>query len=155
MIVLGISGAITSLGDTLYPAQSHEEGMRLAQADNAPAILRLRILHPYIALSAGCFVVIVAAMIRHLRPSRDTARWSNAVVWLFVLQTSVGGVNVWLKAPVVMQVVHLLMADAVWVSMVFLSAGALSTDVIHLEDKTFAPEPDTGPVPPTAHTLQA
>ena len=152
MIVLGISGAITALGDTLYPAQSHEEVMRLAQADNAPAILRLRILHPYIALSAGCFVVIVAAMIRHLRPSRDTARWSNTVVWLFVLQTAVGGLNVWLKAPVVMQVVHLLMADAVWVAMVFLSAGALSTDVIHLEDKNFAPEPETGALPPTAAT---
>lgn len=152
MIVLGISGAITALGDTLYPAHSHAEVMRLAQADNAPAILRLRILHPYIALSAGCFVVIVAAMIRHLRPSRDTARWSNAVVWLFVLQTAVGGLNVWLKAPVVMQVVHLLMADAVWVSMVFLSAGALSTDVVHLEDKNFAPEPVLGASPATPAT---
>ena len=139
MIVLGISGAITALGDTLYPAQSHQEVMRLAQADDAPAILRLRILHPYIALSAGCFVVIVAAMIRHLRPSRDTAKWSNFVVWLFVLQTAVGGLNVWLKAPLVMQVLHLLMADAVWISMVFLSAGALSADVVHLEDKDFAP----------------
>lgn len=146
MIVLGISGAITALGDTLYPAQSHDEVMRLARADNAPAILRLRILHPYIALSTGCFVVIVAAMIRHLRPSADTSRWSNAVVWLFVVQTAVGGINVWLKAPVVMQVVHLLLADAVWVSMVFLSAGALSADVIHLEDKNFAPEPHVSAV---------
>ena len=144
MIVLGISGAITALGDTLYPASSHDEVMRLARADNAPAILRLRILHPYIALSSGCFVVIVAAMLKHLRPCRDTARWSNIVVWLFVVQTAVGGLNVWLKAPVFMQVGHLLLADAVWVAMVFLSAGALSTDVVHLEDKNFGPEPASG-----------
>lgn len=147
LIVLGISGAITALGDTLYPAHSHEEVMRLARADNAPAVLRLRILHPYIALSAGCFLVIVASMIRHLRPSRDTARWSNAVVWLFVIQTAVGGLNVWLKAPVVMQVLHLLLADAVWVSLVLLSAGALSTDVIHLEDKIFASDASVGASP--------
>lgn len=144
MIVLGISGAITALGDTLYPANSHDEVMRLARADNAPAILRLRILHPYIALSAGCFIVIVAAMLKHLRPSRETARWGSMVGWLFVLQTAVGGLNVWLRAPIPMQVIHLLLADAVWLSMVFLSVGALSADVVHLEDKSFAPDLESG-----------
>jgi heme A synthase len=46
---------------------------------------------------------------------------------LFFVQLCLGGINVVLLAPVWMQLVHLLMADLVWISFVLLSASALST----------------------------
>lgn len=138
MGVLGVSGAITALGDTLYPAVSHESVMRLARSANAPAILQLRILHPYIAISVTCFSIIVAAMARHLRPSRGTAFWSSGVFIVSAVQIGVGSLNVWLRAPLVMQVIHLLLADAVWVVMLCLSASALTSSVVAIEDVDFS-----------------
>jgi heme A synthase len=48
------------------------------------------------------------------------------VIALFALQLGVGVANVWLLAPVWMQVVHLLLTDLLWIAMVLLSASALS-----------------------------
>ena len=46
---------------------------------------------------------------------------------------AIGGVNVWLKAPVWIQLVHLLMADIVWVAAVLLTAAAFAPSVVHIE----------------------
>ena len=138
MGVLGVSGAITALGDTLYPAVSHEAVMRLARSANAPAILQLRILHPYIAISVTCFSIIVAAMTRHLRPSKGTSYWSSGFFIVSAIQIGVGSLNVWLRAPLVMQVIHLLLADAVWVVMLCLAASALTNSVVAIEDVDFS-----------------
>jgi cytochrome c oxidase assembly protein subunit 15 len=46
---------------------------------------------------------------------------------LFMLQILGGGLNVTLKAPVWMQIVHLLMADAAWIGLVLLGAAALAS----------------------------
>ena len=139
-MALGASGAITALGDTLYPAQSHEEVMRLAAQPDAPFLLRLRILHPYIAGSVGLYLILIAGLVAHLRPSAQTRFWGRAVGWLFLAQILVGLVNLWLKAPVVMQVLHLLMADVVWIAVFLLASSALAVDVVKVEQVRFSPE---------------
>lgn len=139
-MALGVSGAITALGDTLYPATSHEEVMRLAAMPDAPFLLRLRILHPYIAGSVGLYLILIAGLVAHLRPSAQTRFWGRTVGWMFLSQVVVGGVNLWLKAPVAMQVLHLLMADIVWISVFLLTASALAVDVVKVEQVRFAPE---------------
>lgn len=146
MIVLGISGAITALGDTLYPARSHEEVMRLAEAANAPFLLKLRIWHPYIAGSVGLYLLLIAGLVAHLRPSSDSRRWAGALGWLFLAEILVGLTNVWLRAPVAMQVIHLMFADLIWVTLTFLAYSASVDGVVHVEDIIFSagkdvPEP--------------
>lgn len=46
---------------------------------------------------------------------------------LLILQGTAGVTNVLLLAPLWMQIVHLLMADLVWISYILLSASVLSS----------------------------
>lgn len=129
MLIVGASGAITALGDTLFPARSLREGLQQDFSSTAHFLVRLRIWHPILAIATGVYVVASGSVIRMLRPSRETHRFFWAVAVLFAVQLLAGGLNVWLLAPVWMQLVHLLLADLVWISFVLLSATALSQEV--------------------------
>lgn len=50
MMILGASGAVTALGDTLYPSTSLIEGVRQDFDPTAHFLIRLRIFHPPIAI---------------------------------------------------------------------------------------------------------
>ena len=56
MFVLAASGALTALGDTLFPAGSLAEGLRQDIDPAAHFLLRLRIFHPIIAVVVGSYV---------------------------------------------------------------------------------------------------
>ena len=157
MIVLGISGAITALGDTLYPARSHEEVVRLAEQVNAPLLLKLRLWHPYIAGSVGLYLILIAGLVAHLRPSGESRRWASLLGWIFLCELVVGLTNVWLRAPLVMQVIHLMLADIIWVTLCLLSCSACMDGVVRVEDIVFSSgvtplaQTPTKVAPPTWH----
>lgn len=126
MLLLGASGAIAALGDTLFPAVSLREGMRQDFSDTAHFLLRLRVLHPAIALATGAYLVFATRMVARLRPSGTTRKLATAVAALFAVQIGAGFLNLALLAPVWMQLVHLLLADLVWISTVLFAASALA-----------------------------
>ncbi|MGB0388602.1 MAG: COX15/CtaA family protein [Ardenticatenaceae bacterium] len=128
MMLLGMSGAITALGDTLFPANSLAEGLRQDFSDSAHFLIQLRTIHPVLAVLAGFYIVWAARQIAHLRPNLWTTRLSQALIGLFMLQILLGVVNLVLLAPIWMQLVHLLMADFVWMAFVLLGAAALAHD---------------------------
>jgi protoheme IX farnesyltransferase len=138
MIALGVSGAVTALGDTLYPVANHEEAVRQSLAAGANFLQKLRILHPYIAGSVGLYLILIAGLVGHLRPSAQTKRYASGIYTLFFLQIAVGCLNVELLAPVWLQLVHLLLADLVWLNVVLFAAAALETGVPQVEA---APDP--------------
>jgi len=154
MLLLGISGSITALGDTLYPAaadQGFSESLQLRLSPTAHLLTRLSILHPLIALSVGLYLVLIAALSSHLRPSPDVKRFSQAIGSLFLLQIGLGLLNVLLKAPIWMQMVHLFVADLTWMSLMLLTASALAAGVPQVEKMSAAEleagaEPGTEPV---------
>jgi heme A synthase len=57
----------------------------------------------------------------------------RAVVVLAITQVALGFVNVWLLAPVWMQLTHLLVADLLWIALVLLAASALARSETVLE----------------------
>lgn len=125
-LVLGTSGTIAALGDTLFPVESLREGLAQDFADTAHFLIRLRVWHPFIAVMLGAYLVGVAWLIRQWRPDPATRRLAIGMSGLFVTQLAVGSLNVVLLAPVWMQLVHLLLADLVWILLVLLTAAALS-----------------------------
>jgi protoheme IX farnesyltransferase len=133
MIVLGASGAVTALGDTLFPVRDHADAVAQSLSPGAHFLQKMRILHPYIAGSVGLYLLLIAGLTAHLRPSPLTRRYAYAVGYLFLFQCALGGLNVFLKAPVWMQVVHLLVADVVWIYAVLLAAAALGKSVPQVE----------------------
>jgi heme A synthase len=128
IIFLGVSGAITALGDTLFPAGTLAEGIRQDFEPTAHFLVRLRLWHPIIAVLSGFYVTLLAALIAGFGDDRQLKKLSLSLIGLFAFQLLAGLINLILLAPVWMQIVHLLLADMVWLALVAFSArlyGAL------------------------------
>ena len=127
-VFLGISGALTALGDTLFPASDLAEAIRQDFSPTAHILIRLRLLHPTLAMIVGGYLIAFAGYTRLRSGSQPASRWSRGLTILVILQLGAGIVNVLLLAPVWLQLVHLLLADAVWVFLVLMGAALLSSD---------------------------
>ncbi len=125
-MIIGASGALTALGDTLFPVNSLAEGIRQDFTPTAHFLLRLRLLHPSVAVVVGIYLLILAGVIRVQRPAQPTQALAYALTILVLVQLGAGLLNVFLLAPVWMQIVHLLLADGVWIVLVLLTASALA-----------------------------
>ena len=124
MIGVGKTGAIAALGDTLYPASSLLEGLKADFAPTTSVLLRLRVLHPALGVAVGAMLVFGTAAIPLAADDRRGRLARRAVVALAAVQVVVGFVNVWLLAPIWLQLTHLLIADLRWIALVVLTASA-------------------------------
>lgn len=123
--LIGISGSIAALGDTLFPAGSVLQGLRQDLSPSAHLLVRLRTLHPLIAVSVSLLLLYLVSVVRALgRPAARRA--ATRLNLLVVLQLAVGSLNIVLLAPVVLQLAHLLIADLVWIALVLTAAHALA-----------------------------
>jgi heme A synthase len=127
-LFLGASGALTALGDTLFPVKSLAEGIQQDFSNTAHFLIRLRLLHPTIAAIVGLFLILLAGYIRIRRTDGMTRVLTLALMVLVLVQLAAGVVNVLLLVPVWMQIVHLLLADLVWIVLIFVSASALAIE---------------------------
>jgi cytochrome c oxidase assembly protein subunit 15 len=127
LMLIGVSGAISALGDTLFTAPTLAEGFRQDFADGSHLFLRLRILHPIFAVLIGLTLFALA-----LRPAASPStpaqvkRFSMALLLLIALQLSTGTANLLLRAPVWLQMVHLLLADLIWIVFMLRAAATAS-----------------------------
>jgi heme a synthase len=122
VMVVGVTGSLAALGDTLFPASSL--GSALAQDFSATSgwLVRWRWLHPTVALFAGIFLIWLLA-----HAAQQKAHWNNRrlcalVLLLLAVVYSLGLLDVLLLAPLWVQVAHLLAADTLWASLVVLTA---------------------------------
>ena len=123
VMVLGVSGAIAALGDTLFPSRTLAEGWVQDFNPAASIFVRLRVFHPAIAAIAGGWLLYFAVSTAARRTDLRGRAW--LVLGLLGAQVTAGVANLLLSAPVWMQMVHLLLADAMWISLVILCAGTL------------------------------
>ncbi|HYH47695.1 MAG TPA: COX15/CtaA family protein [Thermoanaerobaculia bacterium] len=126
LLLSGVSGAIAALGDTLFPATSLAHALEQDLSPTAHILIRLRLFHPGIAVAAGACLLFLAPRLRQRRPAPAVRRLANWTTGLVFLQLLAGAVNVLLLAPVWMQMVHLLLADVLWIAVVLLGATALA-----------------------------
>lgn len=122
MLVLGMSGAVIALGDTLFL------GLEVSPQESplVRTLVAIRPIHPVIAVLVGIYLSVMGFRLLDLRPQPFTARLVIVLMMLYVVQILAGSVNVVLKAPVWMQIVHLLLSDLIWVVLVLLAAVSLS-----------------------------
>jgi heme A synthase len=126
LLVLGMSGALTALGDTLFPVTSLQQGLSQDFSATAHFLIRLRLLHPTIGILVGIYLIVMASYMRNTRTGGDTRRFSLLLTLVFIVQLAAGFLNVILLAPVWMQLVHLLLADLSWILLVLLSSAVLA-----------------------------
>ena len=143
-VLLAITGAVAALGDTLFPAESLRHGLAQDLDPAAHFLVRLRPLHPLLAATVGLYLLLLAGLLAHLRPSPGVARVAKAMCVLFGIQIVAGLVNLLLLAPVAMQLVHLLLADAVWVLLVLAALESFAVGVEHVEKRNVLPAEPAG-----------
>lgn len=114
LMLVGAAGAITALGDTLFPAESLLDGIR--DDFTGAFLVRLRWIHPIVAVGAGLLLVWLAP--RYAHHGGRVARFGTTMTWLVAGQLLLGVLNVLILAPVWMQIVHLLVADLTWIAFV-------------------------------------
>ena len=122
-MVIGITGAVAALGDTLFPATSLRSSLAQDFSSSAPVLLHLRTVHPAVAVVASAYVLWVILKIDLRRTRRS--RTAIALVILFLAQIGLGIMNVLLLAPVWLQILHLCVADLLWIVLVVASADLL------------------------------
>lgn len=118
LVLLGVSGVIAALGDTLFPAKSLQAGFAQDLDTTANVLLRLRMWHPMIAGATAAWLLFYTVT--------AGTRLAWIVAGLLAAQIAAGLLNLILLAPVWMQMVHLLLADALWISLVLLCATNLA-----------------------------
>jgi heme A synthase len=126
MVFVGATGAVTALGDTLFPTPSLAAGIAQDFAAGAHLFIRLRAIHPALAIMTAGMVVVVMGLVRSLRPTPATRVFSKVAASLAVAQVAAGIFDVLTRAPIAMQIVHLLLADSVWIALVLTGAAALA-----------------------------
>lgn len=126
LILTSMTGAVTALGDTLFPIEPtwgpgliDKVGAGLSTANHF--LVRLRAVHPAVAIFAGLYVCwLVVPLVRE-----GGNRWAKAALHLTLTELALGALNVLLAAPGWLQIIHLLLAHSLWVTLLL---TALSRD---------------------------
>ncbi len=127
-ILVAATGSIAALGDTLYPSHSVAAGLAQDIAPSAPLFIRLRSIHPFVAIGSALLVLGLASLAPAARPSRDVTRFARALSIAYFVQLGLGALNVMTLAPTWLQLTHLLSADVVWILLVMLATSALALE---------------------------
>lgn len=128
VLFIGVSGAITALGDTLFPAESLRIGIEQDFSPTSHFLVRLRVWHPVIAIVISFYVIFLSLLVGLMYQDRLSRRISLTIIILFLFQLLVGVINLALLAPVWMQIIHLLIADLVWVTLVIYAATVFAIE---------------------------
>ena len=128
MMFVGASGAVAALGDTLFPPESLHSALATDLSMTGHFLVRLRVVHPFAAIGVAFFVLFYRMMVAGPSAPRVVQRWGTRVRVGVLIQLAIGLLNVMLLAPAWMQLLHLLMADLVWIALVLLLAHALGEE---------------------------
>ena len=131
LILIAVMGAITSLGDAIFPVRNTAEAIGRSLTAGEHFLVRLRIWHPFVAIGLGLYLLIASRLIANQRPAPMTHNISLAVFVTYLLQIAVGFLNVAFSAILPTQLVHLFLADSLWTLWVLLAASSLVESVPH------------------------
>jgi cytochrome c oxidase assembly protein subunit 15 len=122
VMVVGVTGSLAALGDTLFPASSL--GQALAQDFSVTSgwLVRWRWMHPTVAFLSSVLLIWLLVHASRRRAHWDNRRISVLVLVLLGVVYTLGILDVALLAPLWLQIAHLLGADVLWASLVVLTA---------------------------------
>lgn len=124
MVVIAATGGITALADTLFPKEGFTLGGVFSFTTSEHFLTDLRVVHPIVAILVGV-VAAVWAWRRGWTVAHGGAIASRVVVTVVGVQIAIGFLNVVLLTPTWMTLIHLFLADVLWVAWVWLTASSL------------------------------
>ena len=109
LIVAGL-GSITALADLLYPSESFIEGVQMDFSETSQLLTRLRILHPIGASILLLWMFSESSRLFH----KEGILFAKNLNRLSVIVSLVGVLNVFVNINILLSLLHLLFADALW-----------------------------------------
>jgi heme A synthase len=125
ILALGWTGAWTGLAATAFPAESLSEGVG-QYLDPEHLLIQLRLIHPVLAVLVVVVLVRAAARLRAAHPDRLVGRLAAAIGAFALLQLAVGPFTVLMMNPVWSRLLHLFLADLLWVAAVLACAWGVA-----------------------------
>ena len=126
VLLLGATGAISALGDTLFPTNSLQAALEQDLDPSSHWLLRVRSVHPALAVIVGLLLLKLPQLIGRQRLAADAKRWANFLALGVLVQFVVGALSIFLLVPVWLQLVHLGLADLIWIQLVLFGHAVLS-----------------------------
>jgi cytochrome c oxidase assembly protein subunit 15 len=122
VIVIGMTGSMASLGDTMFPVDSLRHAVVQDFSSSSHILLRLRVLHPIAAVIGSVYVLW---LVRTFWREQERFEWVPLLTITLTGQIALGATNVILLAPVWLQMTHLLLAEMFWILLVLASGDQL------------------------------
>jgi heme a synthase len=127
IFLVGVTGSVAALANMIFPSGTLAEGLAKDLSPTSNILLRLRLLHPITAILTSVFVVFLTGWLaKESGKAAGVVRWSNVLSLLVLIQIGFGSLTLFMLAPILLQLGHLLLADAIWISYVLLAADFLS-----------------------------
>jgi len=128
IFVVGMSGSVAALSSMIFPSGTLAEGVAKDFSPTSNVLLRLRLLHPITAILTSVFLIFLTGWLaKESGKAAGVVRWSNVLSLLVLAQIAFGSLTLFMLAPIVMQLGHLFLADAIWIAYVLLAADFLSS----------------------------
>jgi len=121
-ILIAVSGTLNSLADTLY----FTEAVNVDETPIAALLVSIRAIHPAIAIGGGA-VIFYLVHLAATQATGTTEKLALAIQCVIALQFLVGILNIVLLTPLETQIIHLTLADALWLLILIFSAHTLAT----------------------------
>ena len=141
ILLVGMSGSVAALSSMLFPSTSLAEGIARDFSPASHILLRLRVSHPILSISVGVFLLFLAGWLKsQARENVQASRWTDIMSVLILIQFASGAATLLMHAPILMQIIHLFLADSVWIAFIILSAIVLAeqNNIEHVASPTAA-----------------
>ncbi len=127
ILLIGMSGSIAALSSMIFPSETLTEGFAKDFSATSNILLRLRVSHPILSVGVSVYLFFLANWLKtKFAETVSIIRWANVLSLLILVQVIWGAITLLTLAPIVMQIVHLFLADTVWISFVLMAASVLA-----------------------------
>ena len=125
LLVIAATGSVTALADTLFPATSLMDGIAQDLAGASSLLTQVRVIHPVVATMLGAYVGFLG--LTRARPGRHQ-KIGLVLASIVGAQIFAGIANIVLLTPLWMQLLHLALADGLWIMFILFAVEASISD---------------------------
>jgi cytochrome c oxidase assembly protein subunit 15 len=116
LVILAATGAWAALASTLFPSQSLLDGIKQDFSADSHWLIRLRIIHPVLALSLGLATVMI---LQSIKDKHSLAKGSLKYLQICICASMLlGASNILAGSFSFLKLLHLLAADLSWIFLV-------------------------------------
>lgn len=119
-MMVGITGAIAALSTTLFPSDSLIEGLKQDFSTDGHFLIRLRVLHPIMALTLGGGLILILHLLKQITDPKDSELLRRTKYLQLTLLAAIlmGGLTLLKLSPTHMKIIHLISVHTAWIFLV-------------------------------------